>query len=54
METIYIFCPSDREGYLHLVETVGPRLDNAGISFRICRPGEDIAGHILRNKEVTE
>ena len=42
MENIYVFYPADREGYLHLLETVSPRLDAAGISFHICRPGENI------------
>ena len=52
MEKVYVFCPADREGYLHLLETVSPLLDDAGISFHICRPGEDIPGFILQNKEV--
>ena len=54
MEKIYIFCPADREGYLHMLEKVGPRLDDAGISFHICRPEEDIFGYILQRKEVME
>ncbi len=53
MEKIYVLCPSDQEGYLHLLDHVSPRLDDAGISFHICRPGEDIPGFILQNKEVT-
>lgn len=52
MEKTYILCPSDREGYLHMLREIGPRLDDAGISFHICRPGEDIAGFILKDKEV--
>ena len=52
MEKIYILCPSDSEEYLHMLEKVGPRLDNAGISFHICRPGEDIPAYILQKKEV--
>ena len=52
METIYIFCPADRAGYLHLLENVSPRLDDAGISFHICRPGEEIPGFILQDEEV--
>ena len=52
MEKIYILCPSDSEEYLHMLEKVGPRLDDAGISFHICRPAEDIAGQILQDKEV--
>ena len=52
MEKFYVFCPSDLEGYLHLLETVSPRLDDAGISFHICRPGENIPGLIPEDKEV--
>ena len=52
MEKIYILCPADQTGYLHMLEKVGPRLDDAGISFHICRPVEDIAGQILQDKEV--
>lgn len=52
MEKIYIFCPSSQTDYLRLLEEVSPRLDHAGISFRICRPGEDIAGRILDDWEV--
>ena len=54
MEKIYILCPSDSEEYLHMLEKVGPRLDDAGISFHICRPGEDIPACILQEKEVTK
>ena len=54
METIYVLCPSDRVGYLHMLEQVGPLLDDAGVSFHICRPGEDIPGLILQGKEVSE
>ena len=53
MEKIYILCPADQAGYLHMLEKVGPRLDDAGISFHICRPGEDITDSILSGKEVT-
>ncbi len=51
MEQIYYLCPADQSGYLHLLTDVGPKLDDAGISFHICRPGEDAAGAILQ-KEV--
>ena len=54
MNTFYILYPSDEAGYLHMLEKVGPRLDDAGISFHIYRPAEDIIGHILQDKEVTE
>ena len=52
MEKIYMLCPAYQAGYLHMLEKVGPRLDDAGISFHICRPAEDIAGQILQDKEV--
>ena len=52
LETLYILYPSDEAGYLHMLEKVGPALDDAGISFHICRPGEDIPGEILHGKEV--
>ena len=52
MEKIYIFCPSSLEEYRHLLELVGPKLDDAGISFHICRPEKDIAGRILSGEEV--
>ena len=52
MEKIYIFCPSSQDAYLHLLNTVSDSLDEAGISFHICRPGEDIACKILQDKEV--
>ena len=54
MEKIYVFCPSDRAGYLDLLENTGQRLDDAGISFHICRPEEDILSLILQDKEVME
>lgn len=54
MEKIYILCPADQAGYLDLLNHIGPRLDDAGISFHICRPGEDIPGYIQQNKEVTK
>ena len=52
MEKIYILCPTDQAGYLHLLEQVGPRLDDAGVNFHICRPEEDISGYIFQDKEV--
>ena len=52
MNTFYILYPSDEAGYLHMLEKVGPALDDAGISFHICRPGEDIPGEILHGEEV--
>ena len=52
LETIYILYPSDDAGYLHMLEKVGPALDDAGISFHICRPEEDIPGAIMNGKEV--
>jgi len=54
MEKIYIFCPADQAGYLDLLVNIGPKLDDAGISFHICRPGEDIPGYILQDKGVME
>ncbi len=54
MEKIYILCPTDEAGYLHMLEKVGPLLDDAGISFHICRPAEDITVYILQDKEVME
>ena len=52
MEKLFILCPADQSAYLHMLEKVGPALDDAGISFHICRPGEDIPGEILHGKEV--
>ena len=52
MEKIYVFCPSCPEEYQRLLELVSPKLDDAGISFHICRPEEDIAGRILSGEEV--
>lgn len=54
MEKIYILCPADEAGYQHMLREVSPRLDDAGISFHICRPGENYAGLILKGKEVTK
>ena len=53
MEHIYYLLPSDPAHYRQMLNEVAPKLDDAGISFHICRPGEDIAGTILQ-KEVKE
>ena len=53
MNQFYILCPSTPAEYRHMLEKVGPVLDDAGISFHICRPGEDITDSILSGKEVT-
>ena len=53
MNKFYILCPSTAAEYRHMLEKVSPALDDAGISFHICRPGEDIADFILQDKEVT-
>ncbi len=54
MEQIFFLCPSSHSEYLHILKTVTPRLDDAGISFHVCRPGEDIAGSVIEchSKEV--
>ena len=52
IHTFYILCPSTMEEYLHLLNNIGPVLDDTGVSFHICRPGEDLAGLILQDKEV--
>ncbi len=54
MERVYVLCPSDRAEYLRMLEQVGPQLDDAGVSFHICRPGEDVPEMILRDKEVSK
>ena len=53
MLPFYILCPSSPEDYQDMLENLGPRLDDAGVSFHICRPGEDITDSILSCKEVT-
>jgi len=52
MEKIYFFCPSDQAAYLHLLDTVSASLDDAGVSFHICRPEEDIPTLICKDREV--
>ena len=54
MNNFYILCPSTPAEYRHMLEKIGPMLDDAGISFHICRPAEDITGYILQDKEVME
>jgi len=51
MEHIYCLIPESPEQYAYFLREVGPRLDDAGLSFHIFRPGENIAGTILK-KEV--
>lgn len=56
MEQIFFLCPMDRAEYLHILNHITPRLDDAGISFHVCRPGEDIAGAVINchSKEVSK
>ena len=54
LDKIFYLYPADKQEYLRLLTKVGPELDNAGISFHICQPGEDIAGSILRTEEVSK
>ncbi len=56
MEQIFFLCPATREEYLYILHHVTQRLDDAGISFHVCRPGENIAGAIIdcHNKGVSK
>lgn len=50
MEKIIYLCPENERQYQYYLQVVGPRLDDAGLSFHICRPGEDITGVILKRE----
>lgn len=56
MDQIFFLCPSNHAEYLYILNHVTPRLDDAGISFHVCRPGEDIAGAVIKShkKEVSK
>ena len=56
MEKIFYLCPDTYEQYLYLMCEVAPRLDNAGVSFHICRPEEPLVRQILADcgKEVIQ
>lgn len=56
MEQIFFLCPANDGEYDHLLRNVSQKLDDAGVSFHICRPGEDIAGTVLEchSKEVSK
>lgn len=47
MEQIFFLCPATQAEYLHILQAVTSRLDDAGVSFHVCRPGEDIAGTVI-------
>lgn len=53
MLPFYILCPSSPEDYQDMLENLGPRLDDAGVSFHICRPGEDLGAWLIPDKEVS-
>lgn len=48
METIWVLCPGDQAQYLYFLNEVSPKLDDAGISFSLMRPSEDIGKLILK------
>ena len=47
MEQIFFLCPTSQAEYLYFLRHVSQNLDDAGISFHLCRPGEDIAGTVI-------
>ena len=49
METIWVLCPADQAQYLYFLNEVSPKLDDAGISFSLMRPSEDICQLILKD-----
>lgn len=54
MEQIFFLCPASQAEYVHILQEVTQTLDDAGVSFHVCRPGEDIAGAVIEchEKEV--
>lgn len=56
MEQIFFLCPANHADYLHILNHITPQLDDAGISFHVCRPGEDIVGTVIscHEKEVSK
>ena len=56
MEQIFFLCPANQAEYNHILRHITPQLDDAGISFHVCRPDEDIAGAVIQchSKEVSK
>ena len=47
MERIWCLCPADSEAYVHILTHTAPVLDDAGISFHVAKPGENLLSFIL-------
>ena len=48
MEKIWVLCPTDQAQYLYFITEVAPQLDDAGISFSVAKPTENIGQLILK------
>ena len=44
-----VLCPADQAQYLYFLNEVSPKLDDAGISFSLMRPSQDIFQLILKD-----
>ena len=49
MEKIWVLWPADQKQYLYFLNEVSSKLDDAGISFSLMRPSEDVCQLILKD-----